>query len=404
MERPKTTSVEDAIKAWVDEVHMTTKRNHEEILDYNIRWKKVSIKHHPTVYDTVEQTLLQGASIQTNSSSVQVLCQSSLENKTDRDQIKLFRASQSTRSVANFHMDKNVQFAPGFKFTPPGVIIKATKMAEIDMGDNENTFSEEITWEVKNSVHVGPHKKVVCQLAVEKYINQGRFTHMVDLVGEISVVAKLSDGSMRTVYGDVRKIFKSLLNGEVLDDRVRLKVTGQAAFHFGVRQHVLVSEKDLDTPQARPSAPTRLPDLYTPHRHVQIVHVHPSPQPQPSRRHRRVYRAYRAVGLELANGDFEEVIPKNALLPITERYEHPTARFYQTKSEFDIYEGNHHIAENNEFLACLELYKEKYEPADIVITFRLEQDGTLYVTAKDRESGEQDQFEYELEKVKTYWQ
>ena len=277
LERPKTTSVDDAIKTWVDEVYMTTKRNNEEILDYNIRWKKVSIKHHPTVYDTVEQTLLQEASIQINLPSVQVLCQSSLENKTDRDQIKLFRATQSTRSVANFHMDKNIQFSPGFKFTPPGGIIKATKMAEIDMGDNENTFSEEITWEVKNSIHIGPHKKVVCQLAVEKYINQGRFTHMVDLVGEISVVAKLSGGSMKTFNGDVRKIFKSLLNGEVLDDRVCLKVTGQAAFHFGVRQRALVNEKDLDTPQARPSAPTRLPDFSTPHGHMQIVYVDSSP-------------------------------------------------------------------------------------------------------------------------------
>ena len=330
-ERPKTTSIEDAIKTWVDEVHMTTKRKNEEILDYKIRWKKVSIKHHPTAYDTVEQTLLQETSMQTNSPSVQVLCRSSFENKTDRNQTKLFRATQSTRSIANFHMDKNVHFAPGFKFTPPGGIIKATKMAEIDMGDNENTFSEEITWEVKNSIHVGPYKKVVCQLAIEKYINQGRFTHMVDLVGEISVVAKLSDGSMKTFNGDVRTIFKSLLNGEVLDDRVCLKVTGQAAFHFGVRQRVLVSEKDLDIPKARPSAPTHLPDFSTPHEHMQIVYVDPSHQP--SRRHRRVCRAYRTVGLELGNGDFEKVIPKNALLPITERYEHPNARFYQTKSE-----------------------------------------------------------------------
>ena len=183
MERPKTTSIEDAIKTWVDEVHMTTKRNNEEILDYNIRWKKVSIKHHPTAYDTVEQTLLQDTSIQTKSPSVQVLCQSSFENKTDRKQIKLFRATQSTRSVANFHMDKNVQFAPGFKFTPPGGI-KATKIAEISVADNENTFSEEVTWEVNNSIHVGPHKKVVCQLTVEQYYYQGKFTHMVDLAGE----------------------------------------------------------------------------------------------------------------------------------------------------------------------------------------------------------------------------
>ena len=467
MELPRTTSIEDTIEAWVDEVHKTTDTSDAEIDDYNISWKKVSIKHHPTTYDTAAQILLQETSMPTKSPSVQVLCQSSFENKTDRKQIKLFHATQSTRSIANFQMDNNVQFAPGFKFTPPGGIIKATKMAEINMGNN--TFSEEVTWEVNNSIHVGPHKKVVCQLAVEKYINQGRFTHMVDLVGEISVLAKLSDGSMRFFYGDVRTIFKSLLNGEVLDDCVRLKVTGQARFHFSIRQRVLVNEQDLDITQTsgRKNIPTTIPKSgppqlilrpklrqYNPVQNLvpsqPVPHPNPSepvspvplqhpqhtffpsipqrkssvparprsskpvsdihlpiiqqPCPQPCRRPHRVFRAYRAVGLELANGDFEEVIPKNALLPATGEYNHPTARKYQTKSEFYFYEGNHHVAENNKFLACLALYKEKFELADIVITFRLERDGTLCVTAEDEESGEQDDFEVQLEKVKTYWQ
>ena len=242
--------MEDAIKAWVDEVHETTDDSNEEIVDYNISWKKVSIKHHPTTYDTVDQTLLQETSMPTKSPSVQVLCQSSFENKTDHDQKKLFHATQSTRSIANFQMDNNLHFVPGFKFTPPGGIAKATKMAEISMADNENTFSEEVAWEVNNSVHVGPHKKVVCQLAVEKYINQGRFTHMVDLVGEILVVAKLSSGRTKTFCGDVRETFKSLRNAELLEDRVRLKATGQVRFHFGIRQRVLVNEKDLDATQA----------------------------------------------------------------------------------------------------------------------------------------------------------
>ena len=454
VERPKTTSIEDAIKAWADEVHMTTNTNNEEILDYNIRWENVSIKHHVTAYDMVEQTLLQETSMQTKSPPVQVLCQSTFKNKTDRDQIKLFRAIQSTCSIANFHMDNNVHFAPGFKFTPPGGIIKATKMAEINMSDNENMFSEEVTWEVNNSVHVGPRKKVVCQLAVEKYINKGRFSHVVDIAGNILVLAKLSDGRMKSFCGDVRDIFNSLLNVDVLEDRVRLKITGEARFHFGIRQRVLVNESGLDTtsldrnsirkaiPKPRSSQPIPQPKpqqcnpktVRKPGPSQPVLQpkssksVSPGPlkssvparprsskprsdihlpimlqsSTQPRRRNHRVYRAKRAVGLELANGDFKEVIPKNALLPATEEYNHPTKRYYQTKSEFYFYEGNHHIAENNKYLACLALYKEKFEPAEIVITFRLERDGTLCVTAEDEESGEQDDFEVQLEKVKTY--
>ena len=452
MERPKTTSIEDAIKTWADEVHKTTDTRNAEIEDYNISWKKVSIKHHPTTYDTVDQTLLQETSMPTKSPSVQVLCQSSFENKTDRDQIKLFRATQSTRSVANFQMDNNLHFAPGFKFTPPG-IAKAAKMAEISMADNENTFSEEVTWEVNNSVNVGPHKKVVCQLVVEKYINQGRFTHMVDLSGEILVVAKLSNGRMKPFSGDVREIFKSLLNGEILDDRVRLKVTGQARFHFSIGQRVLVNEKDLDITRAsgRKNIPTTIPksgptqplsqpkpaqqynpepvsksgssqpvsqpsEQVSPDPSMQTIFSpisQPNPsqsaQPGPSKPLENIYLpriqhpapkpCYRAVGLKLANGDFIEIIPKNARLPITGQYKHSTMRYFRTESKFYIYERNHHIAENNKFLACLILYKEKFERAKLVITFRLEEDGRLFLTAKDHNNGEQHQFEDQLQKI-----
>ena len=499
MELPRTTSIEYAIEVWVDEVHKTTDTSNTEIEDYNVSWKKVSIKHQPTTYDTAAQILLQETSMLTKTPSVQILCQSSFENKTDRKEIKLFHATQSTRSIANFHMDNNVQFAPGFKFTLPGGIIKATKMTEINMGDNENTFAEEVTWEVNNSIHVGPHKKVVCQLAVEKYINQGRFTHMVDLSGEILVVAKLSNGRMKPFSGDVREIFKSLLNGEILDNRVRLKVTGQARFHFSIRQRVLVNEKDLDITQAsgrknipadilksrpiqplpqskpaqqcnpepvvkprssqpvsqqseqvspgpqRPSVYTILPPIsqqepsgssqpvsqpskqvsrgpkrpsvYTilppisqpepfgssqpvsqpskqvspdPQRPSMYTILPPISQAKPSgsarpgslkpleniylpriQQHPAPQPCYRAVGLKLANGEYKEIIPQKAHLPITERYKHSTMRYFRTESKFYIYERKHHIAEKNKFLACLILYKDKFVPSKIIITFRL---------------------------------
>ena len=256
---------------------------------------------------------------------------------------------------------------------------------------------------------------------------------------------------MTTFYGDVRETFKSLLNGDILADCVRLKVTGQARFRFSIRQRVLVNEKDLDITQAsgRKNIPTAIPksgptqplpqpkpaQQYNPEPvskpgSSQPVsqpseQVSPGPsmhtifspisQPNPSGparpgpskpniylpriQHPAPQPCYHAVGLKFAKGEFKEIIPKNARLPITERYKHSTMRYFRTESKFYIYERKHHIVENNKFLGRLTLYKEKFVPSKIIITFRLEEDGTLCVTAKDQKSGKQHQFKVQLQKI-----
>ena len=121
---------------------------------------------------------------------------------------------------------------------------------------------------------------------------------------------------------------------------------------------------------------------------------------------KRFFRAARSIGVGGFNGEYVAAIHRGMYLPVIKRLEMTSCTDFQNTINFDIYEGNHQRADNNTYLGTVSLHglcKDYAEQADIVVTFRLERDGMLYVTAKDRDSGAQDNMETLLRKVTKYW-
>ncbi|KAA3670122.1 heat shock 70kDa protein 1/2/6/8 [Paragonimus westermani] len=97
-----------------------------------------------------------------------------------------------------------------------------------------------------------------------------------------------------------------------------------------------------------------------------------------------------SIGLEVCGGGMDVIIKRNTPIPVTistDRFK--TASLFQRKVRFDIYEGEDPIAINNRLLGRFIISGLNYlktEPTNFDVTFALDRDGILTVSAAERQT------------------
>ncbi|AWB26711.1 molecular chaperone DnaK [Halococcoides cellulosivorans] len=97
-----------------------------------------------------------------------------------------------------------------------------------------------------------------------------------------------------------------------------------------------------------------------------------------------------SLGVEVKGGLFERLIDKNTTIPTEESKVFTTAAANQTSVQIRVFQGEREIAEENELLGAFMLQGIPPAPAgtpQIEVTFSIDEDGIVNVSAKDQGSG-----------------
>jgi len=97
-----------------------------------------------------------------------------------------------------------------------------------------------------------------------------------------------------------------------------------------------------------------------------------------------------SLGVEVKGGLFERLIEKNTTIPTEESKVFTTAQANQTQVQIRVFQGEREIAEENELLGEFMLSGIPPAPAgvpQIEVTFEIDENGIVNVSAEDRESG-----------------
>ena len=97
-----------------------------------------------------------------------------------------------------------------------------------------------------------------------------------------------------------------------------------------------------------------------------------------------------SLGLEVKGGLFERLIEKNTTIPTEESKVFTTAQANQTQVQIRVFQGEREIADENELLGAFMLTGIPPAPAgvpQIEVTFEIDENGIVNVSAEDRESG-----------------
>ncbi|KMZ75375.1 hypothetical protein ZOSMA_115G00110 [Zostera marina] len=97
-----------------------------------------------------------------------------------------------------------------------------------------------------------------------------------------------------------------------------------------------------------------------------------------------------SLGIKNSEGVLTVVVPRNTSIPITKKQFYTTRSDYQTGVSFSVYEGERSMVCDNNFLGKFVL--DGITPAlaripDLLVTFNIDEDGFLNVTAMDKSSG-----------------
>lgn len=98
-----------------------------------------------------------------------------------------------------------------------------------------------------------------------------------------------------------------------------------------------------------------------------------------------------SLGIDMAGGFFRPVIEKNSTVPCSESRTFTTAKDNQTEVKVIARQGESKLAAENEFLGEFILMGIRPAPkmvAKVDVTFRVDSNGILHVTAVDRDTGE----------------
>ncbi len=101
-----------------------------------------------------------------------------------------------------------------------------------------------------------------------------------------------------------------------------------------------------------------------------------------------------SLGVETLGGVFDVVIPRNTTIPTRKSKIYTTAEDNQTAVSIKVYQGERPIARENRLLGEFELTGIPPAPRgipQIEVTFDIDADGILHVTAKDKATGKESQ-------------
>lgn len=105
-----------------------------------------------------------------------------------------------------------------------------------------------------------------------------------------------------------------------------------------------------------------------------------------------------SLGVEVQGGLFEPIIEKNTTIPVKRSREFTTSMDAQTKVNINVYQGEREIAEDNTFLDNFTFSNIPVMRAgqpNIVVEFKVNEDGILEVTAHEDSTGEEKRIEIE---------
>ncbi len=98
------------------------------------------------------------------------------------------------------------------------------------------------------------------------------------------------------------------------------------------------------------------------------------------------------LGIEVKGGLFEPIIPRNTTIPVKKSKIFTTVDDYQTEVEIRVYQGERPVAKDNIFLGSFKLVGIPPAPRgvpQIEVTFDIDSDGIVHVSAKDLGSGKE---------------
>ena len=175
--------IQTLVESWaIDYFRRKATRKERRLLDQDfirteVDWRRVQFNHDDAVYEPEPPS--PGAAGQT--STPNVLFQTTFANRTDREQTYTFRAERTTRSTCSVSVEQacTTGVEVGMKLTTPGQILEANAgfRREMTLSNSESeTIEEELTWSVDSQVnvlgrHVGEAKLVILEQEYE-----GRFT------------------------------------------------------------------------------------------------------------------------------------------------------------------------------------------------------------------------------------
>ncbi|AEH50121.1 molecular chaperone DnaK [Pseudothermotoga thermarum] len=98
------------------------------------------------------------------------------------------------------------------------------------------------------------------------------------------------------------------------------------------------------------------------------------------------------LGVEVKGGLMEPIIPRNTTIPVRKSKIFTTAEDFQTEVEIRVYQGERAMAKDNIFLGSFRLVGIPPAPRgvpQIEVTFDIDSDGIVHVSAKDLASGKE---------------
>ena len=109
-----------------------------------------------------------------------------------------------------------------------------------------------------------------------------------------------------------------------------------------------------------------------------------------------------SLGLELNNGEMDILIPRNTTIPCEKIEKYQNAKDNQTKIGVKVYQGERKLAKENKFLDKLQIVNIPPKPRGKVIievTFSLDINGVLKVTAKETSGGQTSNLDIKMDNV-----
>ncbi len=96
-----------------------------------------------------------------------------------------------------------------------------------------------------------------------------------------------------------------------------------------------------------------------------------------------------ALGFEMPNNGFHVMVPKNTRVPVEKTLTVTTTADFQDHLRFRVWQGESVLADKNELLGEFVfsgLRRAKAREVDVVVTFSLDRDGQVHITAQDAET------------------
>ncbi|XP_005104905.1 uncharacterized protein LOC101857969 [Aplysia californica] len=246
--------LEQLVKDFAEDFLDSDQKKHADLKTPEINWDHMNVHYGETTYDKSRDRPKPQA---------HVLFSAKFSNSTPKPQTYALRTERRTRSVCSITFLRTFTFGASvqIKLTPPNPVIEANTGFKSEVSKHKGTsqtFEQELSWTVDNSILVPPGYETKAELVIKENDYNGDFEELVTFEGRVMVTYehKKTREHITTISENVRKLFDSRL-GFKKDElgRPTFRVKGTCKCRFGMEQDVKLTE----TPMADPE-PEDVPD------------------------------------------------------------------------------------------------------------------------------------------------